>query len=219
MNEPNFPEAATAGLLLLLVFLMGYAVTTLRTQILRLRRNVDSLDGRMDGLRNEVRSKHRAALDSIQATDQTVDELLEVTGGVWETALGTRLQIRDMTDTHIANAIEWCRQNGEKNSDTSILLRRERAWRRYNAKMAGRKTTPARDPQNPIPTPVVIGEFVEAPSEHRTRLVQWDEVDRVLDNLIARAGLTGFKGGFKGDLHKLRHLLDRGHMKNHGRKA
>jgi hypothetical protein len=151
-------------------------------------------EDRLVEFRNELRSKHRAALDLISAS-----------GGFWVTALGQRLRIKDMTDTHIANAIEYCRLAGEQGSEEAKLLRAERRWRRYNVRMEGQKVTPAQ-------ANVVIhgGDKVfddqPIPPKPPEEQIEWSEVDRVLNGLIERLGLSSAKT----DLWKLKHLLARG---------
>ena len=108
-----------------LAFLVTFAVIGLAVGFLRLYLNLPTFDrDDWDSFRDNVNSRlysHRSRLIALE----------EAVGPTWTTGLGRVMRVRDMTDLHLQNAIDWCGGRGEDSSD----LKEELRWRRRNQKL------------------------------------------------------------------------------------
>lgn len=159
-----------------------------------------------------------------------IAQLNSSTGGFWRTALGTLLQIRQMSDGHIENALLHLEETGRADSGTVRLLRDEQKRRAYDAKMRANAAFKARvamlDPNAKVEAKGtdVVQEFnksverspVFAATEGelngkpfavaRGALIDWPQVDKLVSDLVNRTCMSRLGG----DLQKLQHLLRRG---------
>lgn len=149
-----------------------------------------------------------------------IAQLNSSTGGFWKTALGTVLQIRQMSDDHIENALLHLEETGRASSRTVRLLRDEQKRRAYDAKMRANAAFKARaaiaDPSVAVEAKGtdVVQEFnksvrsacIMAPESAGLK-IDWPQVDKVVSDLVNR---TVMSRSLNGDLLRLQHLLRRG---------
>lgn len=206
--------ALVLGLIsLVLAYLVGKRYDHINTQNSDRLKNLDDAFTRLRdrAFNSDERIKHLIA---------QVAQLNTSTGGFWRTALGTLLQIRQMSDGHIENSLAHLTETGREGSQAWDELRAEQKRRTYDAKM--RALTPVQvfaamtDPSVKVEakgtdTLEHIGSIMGSKAgpggtSIRDDQIDWHVVDKTLNSLIDRAGLTGFRR----DLNMLKHLLSRG---------
>lgn len=154
--------------------------------------------------------RHLTELDSeFRMCRSQIAQLNTSTGGFWKTALGTLLQIRQMSDDHIENALLHLEETGRGSSESVRMLREEQKRRRYDARMRAR--TPAqvvREFQDSVKGPMIS---VEAKGTDRLiepkAQIDWPQVDKLVLDLVNR---TVMSRSLNGDLLRLQHLISRG---------
>jgi hypothetical protein len=116
---------------------LGLAILLAYVLLMRFRAN-----SRLGALRKELQefashaALHRSHTRRLGEIDKHLHNLGESTGGMWRTALGTLLQIRQMSDAHIANAIAYCDEVGSEADEGRARLCAEQKRRRYDARMS-----------------------------------------------------------------------------------
>ncbi len=102
------------------------------------------VDRRLRKLNKELAWLYDKGLDRVSQLERDVEALkdkvsllVRSSGGFWETGMGAILRIRDMTDSHLQNALAWLKENHKNTADhhSVIAIRGEMARRRHNDKM------------------------------------------------------------------------------------
>lgn len=109
-------------------------------------------------LRQQIRDLDTTVADLLDGADRTWDShmkvmrtvelLLSATGGLWPTGRGQLMQIRDMTDAHISNALEYLKENP---APPSFLGAKDHLLKEQDRRHYGRK----------LGIPVQIGEAAD----------------------------------------------------------
>lgn len=193
------------------------------------RENSDTLNEFREDVR---RMRDRASNQGRQIGDLQTDlqRLEATTGGFWSTALGTVLQIRQMSDAHIANSLAHLTETGREGGEAWDNLRTEQKRRARDQRLS-----PTYQVEIGIERPIDVlrrlaGEPIQVEAKGVDKVEQrgpmtvnqaiaeaqdamplagkidWQEVDKLVLGLIERVGLSNLKH----DLWKLRHLLGRG---------
>lgn len=141
-----------------------------------------------------------------------IAQLNTSTGGFWRTAIGTIVQIRQMSDNHIANAIAHLEETGRGSSESMTQFRNEQRRRRYDVKMSAR--TPAEVfKETLLGSPSIsieekgTAKLIEPKTSFVMPPIDWPQVDKVVSDLVNR---TVMSRGLNADLVRLQHLLGRG---------
>lgn len=129
-----------------------------------------------------------------------IAQLNTSTGGFWRTGIGTIVQIRQMSDNHLEQALAHLKETGREGSQSWRDMLNEQRRRRHDKKMSSAPKVIEEFNKNVAFNPVVSAK--EAKDE-----IDWFEVNRIIESLISRTGLSK---GLNSDLWKLKHLLARG---------
>lgn len=107
----------------------------------------------LNEFRDELRTHsqlHRSHTRSIANTDaeisiqrQLLSRIDESTGGLWKTGIGTIVQIRQMSDNHLGQALAHLEETGREGSQAWRDMRNEQRRRRHDKKMSA--TTPLQE--------------------------------------------------------------------------
>lgn len=177
-----------------------------------------------------------------------IAQLNTSTGGFWRTGIGTIVQIRQMSDNHLEQALAHLKETGREGSQSWRDMLNEQRRRRHDKKMSS-ATTPIQEfnklllgnpmivakgtqtleqigacmgTENKDASPVdrAIARLIKSVSNgdgisdsveflrdfFKEPPIDWFEVNRIIESLISRTGLSK---GLNSDLWKLKHLLAR----------
>lgn len=114
------------------------------------RKGLDDLEQKTSNNAEGLWRLKRQSWRSINSLRADIDQLTNSTGGLWRTAKGEVLQIRQMSDSHIENAIAYIDEHDPEMVGSRQLMLKEQKRRRYDLKM-----------RKPIYVDIPVREFQE----------------------------------------------------------